>query len=61
MILFIKLLVQLAKSDFKVNSLTTASKYFEQLNTVPFMYRGNMNELEIVPFEILWNHILSRL
>ena len=61
MIQFIRLLNQLAKANFQPNNLENTEKHYDQLVEQPFFYRGLLNELEIVPFEKLWNHILARL
>jgi len=58
---FIRLLQQLAKADFRVENLSNTEKYYDRLIERPFFYRGLVNELEIIPFEKLWNLILSRL
>ena len=61
MIQFIRLLQQLAKAEFQINELSNTDKYYDRLVEHPFFYRGVIDELEIVPFEKLWNHILSKL
>jgi hypothetical protein len=61
MIQFIRLLNQLAKANFQPNNLENTEKHYDHLIEQPFFYRGLLNELEIVPFEKLWNHILARL
>lgn len=58
---FIRLLQQLSKADFKVSQLSNVDKYYNRLIEVPFFYRGIISELEIIPYEKLWNLILKRL
>jgi hypothetical protein len=58
---FIRLLQQLAKADFRIDNLSNTDKYYNRLIETPFFYRGLSTELEIIPFEKLWNIILSRL
>jgi hypothetical protein len=58
---FIRLLQQLSKAEFDVNELSTVEKYYGRLIETPFYYRGLLHELEIIPFEKLWNLILQRL
>ena len=58
---FIRLLQQLAKADFDVTNLSNTEKYYDRLIEKPFFYRGLLSELEIIPYEKLWNLILSRL
>jgi hypothetical protein len=58
---FIRLLQQLVKSDYKESEFTTADKYSNRLQQSPFFYRGLLNELEIIPYEKLWDLIITRL
>lgn len=58
---FIRLLQQLMKADFEVSRLSNVDKYYNRLIETPFFYRGLDPELEIIPYEKLWNLILSRL
>ncbi len=61
LIQFIRLLQQLAKADYQVEQLSNSEKYYNRLIETPFFYRGLKAELEIIPYEKLWNLILSRL
>lgn len=61
MVHFIRLLQQLAKSDYDLRKMSNTEKYYDRLVATPFMYRGIIQELEIVPFEKLWNYILRRM
>ena len=58
---FIRLLQQLNKADFQVEMLSNTDKYYDRLIETPFFYRGLVSELEIIPYEKIWNIILSRL
>lgn len=58
---FIRLLQQLAKADYEVTEMSNPAKYYDRLVEQPFFYRGLLHELEIVPYEKLWNHILKKL
>ena len=58
---FIRLLQQLVKADYEVKNLSNVEKYYDRLIETPFSYRGLIAELEIIPYEKLWNLILSRL
>ncbi len=58
---FIRLLQQLAKADFQIENISNTDKYYNRLIETPFFFRGLSTELEIIPFEKLWNLILSRL
>ena len=58
---FIRLLQQLVKSDYKEAEFTTVDKYYARLQQTPFFYRGLLHELEIIPYEKLWDMIVVRL
>ena len=58
---FIRLLQQLSKAEFQVEHLSNTDKYYNRLIETPFFYRGLTSELEVIPYEKLWNLILSRL
>ena len=58
---FIRLLQQLVKADYDVKNLSNVEKYYDRLIETPFAYRGLIAELEVIPYEKLWNLILSRL
>ncbi|MEM1322384.1 MAG: hypothetical protein AAGG75_19130 [Bacteroidota bacterium] len=58
---FIRLLQQLNKADYQVDSLSNVDKYYNRLIETPFFYRGMISELEVIPYEKLWNLILKRL
>lgn len=57
---FIRLLQQLSKADFQYENLSNTDKYYTRLLETPFKYRGLITELEIIPYESLWNLILDR-
>lgn len=61
LIQFIRLLQQLDKADYKVENLSNVDKYYDRLVEIPFAYRGQITELEVIPYEKLWNLILQRL
>lgn len=58
---FIRLLQQLAKAEYSIDNISGTEKYYNRLIETPFNYRGLRNELEIIPYDKLWNMILSRL
>lgn len=58
---FIRLLQQLVKADFQIENLSNVDKYYNRLIEEPFFYRGLISELEVLPYEKLWNMILARL
>lgn len=58
---FVRLIYQLLKANFKLNDLVGTEKYYDALVGRPFFYRGLLNELEVIPYEKLWNHVLSKL
>ena len=58
---FIRLLQQLAKSDYKIENMGMTEKYYNKLVETPFFYSGAIHQFEVIPYEKLWNLILSRL
>lgn len=58
---FIRLLQQLAKADFQVKNLSNTQKYLDKLEAQSFKYRGLISELEVIPYEKLWEMVLDRL
>lgn len=58
---FIRLLQQLSKASYKVSELSNTQKYYDRLIETPFYYRGLIEEIEIIPYEKLWNMILDML
>ena len=58
---FIRLLQQLSKANFEVDQISIADKYYQRLLEQPMYYRGTATDLEVIPWEKLWNHILNRL
>ncbi|MEM9885423.1 MAG: hypothetical protein AAF849_05980 [Bacteroidota bacterium] len=58
---FIRLLQQLQKADFKKYLLSNIDKYLIRIqHEEPFFYRGLLMEIEIIPYEELWEIILDR-
>ncbi|MCP4443677.1 MAG: hypothetical protein GY810_32635 [Aureispira sp.] len=60
MIQFIRLLQQLAKAHFNYKNIGVHKKYHDRLLETPFKYRGLTHEIEVLPYEYLWNLILER-
>ena len=58
---FVRLMHQVLKANFKLNELVNTEKYYNALVAHPFFYRGLLNELEVIPYEKLWNHVLTKL
>lgn len=58
---FIRLLQQLPKADYEVKNLSNTEKYYNRLIETPFSFRGFITQLEIIPYEKLWNLILKRM
>lgn len=58
---FMRLLQRLAKARYRVDDLTGVEKYFQRLQEQPFSYRGALNELEIIPYEKLWEIVLAKM
>lgn len=59
--IFIKLLIQLVKSNFNSKFLSGHEKYLDQLNARPMHDHGQEFDLEIYPYEKLWNLLVSKL
>ncbi len=58
---FIRLMYQVVKANFKLSELSNTDKYYNALVARPFFFRGLLTELEVIPYEKLWNHVLSKL
>lgn len=58
---FIRLLQQLARADFEPRRVNGAEKYLARLKENPFFYRGLDYELEVIPYDQLWEMLLERL
>ncbi|MCB0706805.1 MAG: hypothetical protein KDC34_15925 [Saprospiraceae bacterium] len=58
---FIRLLQQLSRAEFMVNNLSNTDKYYNRLIETPMFYRGQSHELEVIPYDKLWNHIIHTL
>ena len=58
---FVRLLQQLSKADFRRDNLSNTDKYLRRLREQPFFYRGLIYELEVIPYEKLWDYILTKL
>ncbi len=56
---FIRLLQQLRKAGYQPDNITNADKYYNRLVDRPFLYRGAVSELEIIPYEKLWEMVLA--
>lgn len=58
---FIRLLQQAPKADYKKLNLSNTEKYYSRLLATPFSYRGMIHEIEIIPYEKLWELVLEQL
>jgi len=58
---FIRLLQQLNKADYQPENLSNVTKYYDRLIETPFFYRGLISELEVIPYEKLWNIVLENI
>jgi len=59
---FIKMLLQVPKRNFhKVAVLRHAKPYIEKLATVPLLKSKQSYEIEIIPYEHLWEYVLESL
>ncbi len=58
---FIRLLQQVIKAEFDVEKLSNTEKYYQRLIEQPFFFRGLISELEVIPYDKLWNMVLRKL
>lgn len=59
---FIKMLIQVIKADFHpVAAQRKAAPYFKRLSDVPFESSGQAYEVELIPYERLWEMVLRSL
>lgn len=58
---FIRLLQHLAKAGFATQDLNGAAQAYADLRQMPFHYRGVVQDLEIVPYERIWEQIMQNL
>ena len=57
---FIRLLQQLKKAEYEPDQIKNTEKYLSALQAQPFFYRGAISELEIIPYEKLWEIVLQQ-
>ena len=58
---FARLLQRLSKARYRPDELSGVEKLLNRLAERPFSYRGALSELEIIPYEKLWEIVLSKL
>ena len=59
---FIKMLLTIPSSSFhKVRIERETQKYLKQLNSLPLEVANQIHEIEIIPYEHLWEFILESL
>ncbi len=58
---FIRLLQRLGKARYQPDEIHGTEKFLQRLSESPFSYRGTLNDLEIIPYEKLWEIVLSKL
>ncbi len=58
---FIRMLQQLPKHNWNASSLSSHEKYYLRLREQPFKFRGTLIELEVLPFEQIWEMIIADL
>jgi hypothetical protein len=56
---FIRLMQQLSKAEYQVEDLSNVDKYYNRLIDTPFYFRGLVQEMEVIPYEKLWNMMLK--
>ncbi len=58
---FIRLLQALKKANYQTDEMRTTEKYRKNLESQNFAYRGALYQLEVIPYEKLWDFLLARL
>ena len=58
---FIKLLIQLMKSNFNPKFISGDEKHLEVLHNTPIKDNGKHFDIEIYPYEKIWKILLSKL
>lgn len=58
---FVRLLQRLSKARYHPDEMAGTEKLLQRLAELPFSYRGALNELEIIPYEKLWEIVLAKL
>lgn len=59
---FIKMLLQVPQALFhREASIRKTERYFKQLKTVPLQLASQAHEVEIIPYEVLWEMVLDSL
>ena len=58
---FVRMLQQMEKLDYKVSDLSKTDKYHQRIRQKPWSYRGLVREIEIVPYEKLWEIFLAQM
>jgi hypothetical protein len=56
---FIRLMQQLSKAEYQIEDLSNVDKYYNRLIDTPFYFRGLVQEIEVIPYEKLWNMMLK--
>lgn len=56
---FIRLLQQLAKAHFDYSNIGIHEKYLTRLQETPNQYSGQLNSLEVIPYQDLWEMVLK--
>ena len=51
---FIRNFQQLARAEFRVERLPDVDELTDKLAAYPFVYRGRVGELEVIPYEEIW-------
>ena len=57
---FIKMLQQFEKADFRPEYVGKGGRYHENLLENPLSYRGLITEIEVLPFEKIWNILTQK-
>lgn len=58
---FVRLLSQLNKAEFSLKNLRNTEKFVQQLQANPYFYQDKVSQLEVLPYEKLWQLICKYL
>lgn len=59
--IFVQLLSKLEKANFHLKNLKNTEQQLQQLRDIPYTYRGRIAELEVLPYEKLWELTVQHL
>ena len=58
---FVRLLQQLIRTDFQVDGLVDQNRNLQKLKASPLRYKGKVADLEVIPYDKMWERIVHYL